>query len=157
MIPIGSLQPSSRNFPATSANENPLENSNNQHHPGHLHQQQHHLQQQLHQQNYPGLPHAPTAQQAKDLGPTTTSEENQLNPILMASQQAPIMHPPQQRHDPFGATPFLPPPPSKSNRGMFYSHLNKEVFFFYRSFAMIIRIDTSSGHLLFAINSKQKI
>ena len=89
MIPIGSLQPSSNNFPAVNENQS--------------------QQQQLNQQAYPGLPHAPTAMQAKDLAP---QQENQspLNPALLGNQ---AHH--QQRPDPFGGTPFLPPPP-KSNR-----------------------------------------
>ena len=89
MIPIGSLQPSSNNFPAVNENES--------------------QQQQLNQQAYPGLPHAPTAMQAKDMAP---QQENQspLNPALLGNQ---AHH--QQRPDPFGGTPFLPPPP-KSNR-----------------------------------------
>ncbi len=90
MIPIGSLQPSSNTFPAGQEGQ----------------------QQQLQQQqpvttapsSYPGLPHAPTAQQAQELGPVTTpAQPQQLNPALLA--QAPV------RKDPFGATPFLPPPP----------------------------------------------
>ena len=89
MIPIGSLQPSSNNFPAVNENQS--------------------QQQQLNQQAYPGLPHAPTAMQAKDMAP---QQENQspLNPALLGNQ---AHH--QQRPDPFGGTPFLPPPP-KSNR-----------------------------------------
>ena len=89
MIPIGSLQPSSNSFPTGGSG-----NESGHHHP------------------YPGLPHAPTMQQAKDLGPV--SSESPMNPALVMSQAAPMM----QRPDPFGATPFLPPPPasSKSNR-----------------------------------------
>jgi hypothetical protein len=97
MIPIGSLQPSSNNFPT----------SNDQ-----VNQQQ----QQQQQQSYAGLPHAPTAQQAKHLGPVVPSEaQSPINPALMTQAPAPI--PQQQRPDPFGATPFLPPPPSKSKQG----------------------------------------
>ena len=118
MIPIGSLQPTNRNFPAPNATitdnnaMNAVELSNNHH------QQQHH--QGMHQQpTYPGLPHAPTAQQMKDLGPIPTTEES-LNPILLNSQPHVMQQQQQQqppRNDPFGQTPFLPPPPSKSNRG----------------------------------------
>ena len=92
MIPIGSLQPSSNNFPGT--NEPPMN-----------------------QQPYPGLPHAPTAMQAKDLAPT--QQESPLNPAMMAQAQAPpAQQPLAGRPDPFGGTPFLPPPPSsKTTRG----------------------------------------
>ena len=87
MIPIGSLQPSSNSFPANE------------------------------QMNYPGLPHAPTVQQAQALGPVTTEVQSPINPALMTQAPQPILQ--QQRPDPFGATPFLPPPPSshKSGRG----------------------------------------
>lgn len=98
MIPIGSLQPSSNNFPAVNEN------------------QSQHQQQQLNQQaSYPGLPHAPTAMQAKDMAPQTQQEnQSPLNPALMTQAHH---HQQQQpgRPDPFGGTPFLPPPP-KSNR-----------------------------------------
>ena len=90
MIPIGSLQPSSNNFPAVNENQS--------------------QQQQLNQQAYPGLPHAPTAMQAKDLAPQQQENQSPLNPALLGNQ---AHH--QQRPDPFGGTPFLPPPP-KSNR-----------------------------------------
>ena len=86
MIPIGSLQPSSNNFPAVNENQ---------------------------QASYPGLPHAPTAMQAKDMAPQTQQEnQSPLNPALMT--QAHLQQQPG-RPDPFGGTPFLPPPP-KSNR-----------------------------------------
>lgn len=97
MIPIGSLQPSS-NFPTSSSNDHPHQSSVN-HHQNH--------------QPYPGLPHAPTATQVKDIG-TASEAQSPINPALMT--QAPIL----QRHDPFGATPFLPPPPSKTNRGRYH-------------------------------------
>ena len=57
-------------FPATT---NDALDSNNQ-------------QQQLHQATYQGLPHAPTAHQALELGPMTTEETSNLNPILMSGQ-----------------------------------------------------------------------
>ena len=92
MIPIGSLQPSSNNFP----NEG-----------------------QMNQQPYPGLPHAPTAMQAKELAPSQQETQLPLNPALMTQAQ-PQQQQQQQlsgRPDPFGGTPFLPPPPSsKTNR-----------------------------------------
>ena len=43
-------------------------------------------QQQLSQATYQGLPHAPTAHQALELGPMTTDETSNLNPILMSGQ-----------------------------------------------------------------------
>lgn len=91
MIPIGSLQPSSSNFPQ-NADPN-----------------------MFGQQAYPGLPHAPTAEQAQKLGPVTTEQQSPINPALMTQ---PVMHQRTAVPDRFGATPFLPPPPSshKSSR-----------------------------------------
>ena len=69
MIPIGSLQPSSNNFPGCN------EAVNNT----------------MHQQlpaaaaSYAGLPHAPTIQQVKDLGqPVNPEPQSPINPALMA-------------------------------------------------------------------------
>ncbi len=99
MIPIGSLQPSSNNFPS-GVQQQPQ------------HQQQPESQQQpgpgpaatAIANSYPGLPHAPTAKQAGELGPVPSTQAP-LNPALLA-QAAPA------RKDQFGATPFLPPPPA---------------------------------------------
>ena len=78
MIPIGSLQPSSNSFPP---------NDQGMLDPGSRIQGQH---------SYPGLPHAPTMQQAKDLGPTvSTDPQSPINPALVMSQ-APMLQ--QQRH-----------------------------------------------------------
>ena len=102
MIPIGSLQPSSNSFPGSDAAVESAEAPTNNMHP---------------QPGYQGLPHAPTMHQSKDLGPVTTDAQSPINPVLMAQAPQPVMQ--QQRTDPFGATPFLPPPPasSKSGRG----------------------------------------
>ena len=43
-------------------------------------------QQQLHQATYQGLPHAPTAHQALELGPMTTDETSNLNPKANTSK-----------------------------------------------------------------------
>ena len=70
MIPIGSLQPSSNNFPGCN------EAVNNT----------------MHQQlpaaaaSYAGLPHAPTIQQVKDLGHVNPQPQSPINPALMQAQ-----------------------------------------------------------------------
>ena len=73
MIPIGSLQPSSNNFPGCN------EAVNNT-----MHQQLPAAAAVTAAASYAGLPHAPTMQQVKDLGHVNPQPQSPINPALMA-------------------------------------------------------------------------